>query len=75
MGFSPPILFARWTMVATENPPNVLTVLEVAAAYGVHPETVRRWVREGRMAGRKVGNMVFIRPCDLDINSKEAVNG
>jgi excisionase family DNA binding protein len=62
-------------MVTTENPPDALTILAVAAADGVHPETVRRWVREGKVPAKKVGNMVFIRPGDLEIMRKEAVNG
>ena len=52
-------------MVTFERPAEMLTVLEVAAAYGVHPETVRRWVRESRFAALKVGNTLFIQPGDL----------
>lgn len=36
--------------MATEERPYV-TVEEVAAMVGVHPKTVRRWLREGRMHG------------------------
>jgi excisionase family DNA binding protein len=33
----------------------MLTVPEVAAKLGRDPETVRRWIRSGRLRARKVG--------------------
>ena len=33
-----------------------LTPNEVAEACGVHPETVRRWLREGQLRGAKIGH-------------------
>jgi excisionase family DNA binding protein len=35
----------------------VLTVTEVAVALRVHPETVRRLLRDGALAGEKVGSV------------------
>ena len=32
-----------------------LTVEQVAQRLQVHPETVRRWLREGRMRGHRLG--------------------
>ena len=34
--------------------PNVLDVTQAAAALGVHPETVRRWLREKRLRGTRL---------------------
>ena len=61
-----PNLFWRCQMLTQERPIDSLSVLEAAAKYGVHPETVRRWAREGRIAAQKVGNMIFVRPSDVD---------
>ena len=33
----------------------MLTVPEAARRIGRHPETVRRWIREGKLRSRKVG--------------------
>jgi excisionase family DNA binding protein len=33
----------------------MLTVAEVAKRMGRSPETVRRWIRQGRLSARKVG--------------------
>ena len=49
-----------------ESPVGHLSVLEAAANYGVHPETVRRWAREGRIPAQKVGNMIFVRPIEVE---------
>ena len=37
------------------EPPESLTVPEAAAALGTHPEVVRRWLRQGRLQGNKLG--------------------
>lgn len=49
-----------------ERPSDCITVLEVSASYGVNPETVRRWVREGKLSARKLGNMLFIGIHDIE---------
>jgi excisionase family DNA binding protein len=37
----------------TETPDPLLTVQEVAQALRLHPETVRRWLADGRLQGRR----------------------
>lgn len=34
----------------------LFTTEEVAKRYRVHPKTIIRWVREGRLSGIKLGN-------------------
>ena len=43
----------------------MLTVPEVARRVGRNPETVRRWIREGKLAARKVGTQHVIEERDL----------
>jgi excisionase family DNA binding protein len=43
----------------------MLTVPEAARRVGRHPETVRRWIREGKLAARKVGTQHVIEERDL----------
>lgn len=42
-----------------------LTVPEVAARTGYSPETIRRWIRAGRLRARKVGTQHVIDEADL----------
>ena len=44
----------------------MLTVPEAARRVGRNAETVRRWIREGRLAARKVGTQHVIEEADLD---------
>jgi excisionase family DNA binding protein len=44
----------------------MLTVPEAARRVGRDPETVRRWIRAGRLAARKVGTQHVIEEGDLD---------
>ena len=44
----------------------MLTVPEAAKRAGRDPETVRRWIRSGRLASRKVGTQHVIDESDLD---------
>lgn len=39
----------------------LLTTAQVAHAVGVHPETVRRWVRDGSLSCERVGPAKLIR--------------
>ena len=58
-------------VVTQERPADTVTVLEVAAKYRLNPETVRRWVREGKLAARKLGNVIFMRAEDVEALIKE----
>jgi excisionase family DNA binding protein len=43
----------------------MLTVPEAARRTGRNPETIRRWIREGRLPARKVGTQHVIEESDL----------
>lgn len=43
-----------------------LTVLEAAKRLGKNPETVRRWIREGKLPAQKIGQQHFIEEEDVD---------
>ncbi len=43
-----------------------LTVPEAARRTGRNPETIRRWIREGRLRAHKVGTQHVIEEPDLD---------
>jgi excisionase family DNA binding protein len=43
----------------------MLTVPEVAAKLGRDPETIRRWIRSGRLRARKVGTQHVVDEQDL----------
>ena len=43
-----------------------LTVPEVARRIGRNPETVRRWIRSGRLRATKVGTQHIVDEADLD---------
>ncbi|MCA1674215.1 MAG: helix-turn-helix domain-containing protein [Actinobacteria bacterium] len=44
----------------------MLTVPEAARRVGRDPETVRRWIRSGRLRSQKVGTQHLIDEADLD---------
>lgn len=44
----------------------MLTVPEAARRVGKDPETVRRWIRAGRLRSQKVGTQHLIEETDLD---------
>jgi excisionase family DNA binding protein len=43
-----------------------MRVPEVARRAGCHPETVRRWIRSGKLRARKVGTQHMIEEDDLE---------
>ena len=43
----------------------MLTVPEAARRTGKNPETIRRWIREGRLRAHKVGTQHVIEEVDL----------
>jgi excisionase family DNA binding protein len=47
-------------------PQQMLSVPEAAKRSGKNPETIRRWIREGRLRARKVGTQHIIEEDDLD---------
>lgn len=58
----------RVTQQPTEQPlapADFLSVEEVAAAIGRHPEVVRRQARSGRLPGQKIGRVWFFQPAAL----------
>lgn len=44
----------------------MLTVPEAARRTGKNPETIRRWIREGRLRASKIGTQHVIEDSDLD---------
>ncbi|MBD0330380.1 MAG: helix-turn-helix domain-containing protein [Thermoleophilia bacterium] len=44
----------------------MLTVPEAARRAGRNPETIRRWIRTGRLRARKVGTQHVVEEEDLD---------
>jgi excisionase family DNA binding protein len=44
----------------------MLTVPEIAARTGRDPETIRRWIRTGKLRARKVGTQLVVDERDLD---------
>jgi len=44
----------------------MITVPEAARRIGRNPETIRRWIREGKLASRKVGTQHTIAERDLE---------
>lgn len=49
------------------SPPEQFTSIQAgAAAYGVHPDTLRRRVRDGSLPAYRNGRLIRIKVCDLD---------
>ena len=44
----------------------MLTVPQAAKRTRRNPETIRRWIREGRLPARKIGSQHVIEEADLD---------
>jgi excisionase family DNA binding protein len=45
----------------------MITVPEAARRAGKDPETIRRWIRRGRLPARKIGTQHVIEEDDLDL--------
>jgi excisionase family DNA binding protein len=43
----------------------MLTVPEAARRAGKNPETIRRWIREGKLPARKIGTQHVLEEADL----------
>jgi len=48
-----------------------MTVPEAAKRAGRNPETVRRWIREGKLRSTKVGTQHLVDQQDLDVMTDE----
>lgn len=46
----------------------MLTVLEAAKRVGRDPETIRRWIRSGKLPARKIGLRHMIDEADLPLD-------
>lgn len=51
----------------------MLTVPEAATRAGRNPETIRRWIREGKLRARKVGTQHVVEEDDLEAALDEGV--
>jgi excisionase family DNA binding protein len=49
----------------------MLTVPQAARRIGRNPETIRRWIRSGRLPARKVGTQHVVEEVDLDTAAAE----
>ncbi len=47
-----------------------LTPSEVASRLGVSPDTVRKWIRKGKLKARKEGDRYWINPNDIPTPSR-----
>ncbi|MGB7291576.1 MAG: helix-turn-helix domain-containing protein [Thermodesulfobacteriota bacterium] len=52
------------------NANNFYTVEEVASLLKVHPNTVRGWIRQGKLNAIKINTLTRIREADLEIFMK-----
>lgn len=47
----------------------MVTVLEAARRVGRDPETIRRWIRSGRLPAKKIGLQHMIEETDLPLDA------
>jgi excisionase family DNA binding protein len=52
--------------MAETNYPDVMTIDEAAAYLRVHPQTIRRRVKDGTLPGARIGRTWRVRRVDLD---------
>jgi len=57
------------------NTNNFYTVEEVASLLKVHPNTVRGWIRQGKLNAIKINTLTRIRKADLEIFMKPFKEG
>jgi|SRR3954469_1848532 excisionase family DNA binding protein len=60
-------LLERIEALTMRLPPRLLTVAQAAAELGVHTDTVRRQVRSGELASRRVGRALRV---DIDASRR-----
>ena len=51
----------------------MLTVPEIAARVGRDPETIRRWIRTGKLRARKVGTQHVVEERELEMLQGEDI--
>lgn len=49
------------------RPVQFLTIKDVASLMNVAPGTVRRWIRDGKLASCQAGRSPRVKRCDLDL--------
>ena len=58
--------FAKLTPVAAVDAQGLYSVREVANQLGVHPETIRRLIHDGRMDAVRIGRVLRVHGSALD---------
>jgi excisionase family DNA binding protein len=53
------------------GPEKLLTPEDTAKALAVKPETIREWLRTGKLKGVKIGRLWRVRESDLEIFLKQ----
>lgn len=49
------------------------TIVEAATILKIHPQTLRRWIRQGKLPVNQIGNQRRLRQTDLEHISRSAV--
>ncbi len=57
--------------MATEPQDELISVRQAAKESGRNPETVRRWIWNGKLHAEKLGNQLFVKRRALEAFSKE----
>ena len=52
--------------MSASDPDRPVSVREVSELLGVHPQTVRRLIHEGKLEGVRIGNGLFVPRAALD---------
>ena len=56
----------RFVATVDHTAPALYTVRDVAVRLGVHPETIRRLIHEGRLDAVRVGRLLRVSASDVD---------
>ncbi len=57
--------------MATETQDELISVRQAAKECGRNPETVRRWIWNGKLTAEKLGNQLFVRRTVLEAFTKD----
>lgn len=55
-----------------QQPATMITAAEAARRLGKAPETIRRWIRGGKLPATKVGRLHMIEEADLHLPTEKA---